>query len=79
MGSLEDRLVGNEIEVRMFCVYELGARRERRRAGYVWSKADPGLELEFVKRYDFGHYRMSMSVVVRNRKNGKYWVFCKGS
>ncbi|ETL78750.1 hypothetical protein L917_20504 [Phytophthora nicotianae] len=46
---------------------------------YVRSKVDPGLELEFVKRYDFDHHRMSMSVVVRNRKSGKYYVFCKGS
>ncbi|KAF1776312.1 P-type ATPase, cytoplasmic domain N [Phytophthora cactorum] len=45
----------------------------------VRSKVDPGLELEFVKRYDFDHHRMSMSVVVRNRKSGKYYVFCKGS
>ncbi|EEY67512.1 cation-transporting ATPase, putative [Phytophthora infestans T30-4] len=79
VGSLEDRLVGNEVEVRMFTATGWELVEKEGEQPYVRSKVDPGLELEFVKRYDFDHHRMSMSVVVRNRKSGKYYVFCKGS
>ncbi|ETI31700.1 hypothetical protein F443_21362 [Phytophthora nicotianae P1569] len=79
VGSLEDRLVGNEVEVRMFTATGWELVEKEGVQPYVRSKVDPGLELEFVKRYDFDHHRMSMSVVVRNRKSGKYYVFCKGS
>ncbi|RLN66613.1 hypothetical protein BBJ28_00021017, partial [Nothophytophthora sp. Chile5] len=79
VGSLEDRLVGNEVEVRMFTATGWELVEKEGDQPYVKSKADPGLELEFVKRYDFDHHRMAMSVVVRNRKTGKYYVFCKGS
>ncbi|GMF15576.1 unnamed protein product [Phytophthora lilii] len=79
VGSLEDRLVGNEVEVRMFTATGWELVEKEGEQPYVKSKVDPGLELEFVKRYDFDHHRMSMSVVVRNRKSGKYYVFCKGS
>ncbi|KAG2764160.1 Cation-transporting ATPase 13A2 [Phytophthora cactorum] len=79
VGSLEDRLVGNEVEVRMFTATGWELVEKEGEQPLVRSKVDPGLELEFVKRYDFDHHRMSMSVVVRNRKSGKYYVFCKGS
>eukprot|EP00644_Phytophthora_capsici_P009380 jgi/Phyca11/563883/estExt2_Genewise1.C_PHYCAscaffold_130310 len=79
VGSLEDRLVGNEVEVRMFTATGWELVEKEGEQPCVRSKVDPGLELEFVKRYDFDHHRMSMSVVVRNRKSGKYYVFCKGS
>ncbi|KAH7488979.1 Polyamine-transporting ATPase 13A2 [Phytophthora ramorum] len=79
VGSLEDRLVGNEVEVRMFTATGWELVEKEGEQPCVKSKVDPGLELEFIKRYDFDHHRMSMSVVVRNRKSGKYYVFCKGS
>ncbi|EGZ11144.1 hypothetical protein PHYSODRAFT_337897 [Phytophthora sojae] len=79
VGSLEDRLVGNEVEVRMFTATGWELVEKEGEQPCVRSKVDPGLELEFVKRYDFDHHRMSMSVVVRNRRSGKYYVFCKGS
>ncbi|KAF4146278.1 haloacid dehalogenase-like hydrolase [Phytophthora infestans] len=79
VGSLEDRLVGNEVEVRMFTATGWELVKKEGEQPCVKSKVDPGLELEFIKRYDFDHHRMSMSVVVRNRKSGKYYVFCKGS
>ncbi|CAI5728956.1 unnamed protein product [Peronospora destructor] len=79
VGSLEGLLVGNEVEVRMFTSTGWELMEKEGEQPYVRSKVDPGLELEFIKRYDFDHHRMSMSVVVRNRKSGKYYVFCKGS
>ncbi|KAE9327735.1 putative cation-transporting ATPase 13A3 [Phytophthora fragariae] len=79
VGSLEDRLVGNEVEVRMFTSTGWELVEKEGEQPCVKSKEEPGLELEFIKRYDFDHHRMSMSVVVRNRKSGKYYVFCKGS
>ncbi|KAG6620920.1 P-type ATPase (P-ATPase) Superfamily [Phytophthora cinnamomi] len=79
VGSLEDRLVGNEVEVRMFTATGWELVEKEGEQPYVKSNVETGLELEFVKRYDFDHHRMSMSVVVRNRKSGKYYVFCKGS
>ncbi|CAI5741640.1 unnamed protein product [Hyaloperonospora brassicae] len=79
VGSLEDRLVGNEVEVRMFTSTGWTLVEEEGAQPYVRSNTDRELELEFIKRYDFDHHRMSMSVVVRNRKSGRYFVFCKGS
>ncbi|CAI5700453.1 unnamed protein product [Peronospora effusa] len=79
VGSLEGLLVGNEVEVRMFTSTGWELMEKEGEQPFVRSKVDPGLELEFIKRYDFDHHRMSMSVVVRNRKSGKYYVFCKGS
>uniref|UniRef100_M4BQF0 P-type ATPase A domain-containing protein n=1 Tax=Hyaloperonospora arabidopsidis (strain Emoy2) TaxID=559515 RepID=M4BQF0_HYAAE len=79
VGSLEDRLVGNEVEVRMFTSTGWALVEKEGEQPYVKSNMDRDLELEFIKRYDFDHHRMSMSVVVRNRKSGKYYVFCKGS
>ncbi|CAH0519300.1 unnamed protein product [Peronospora belbahrii] len=79
VGSLEDRLVGNEVEVRMFTSTGWELIEKEGEQPYVRSNVDPGLELEFIKRYDFDHHRMSMSVVVRNRRTGNFYVFCKGS
>ncbi|KAI9918223.1 hypothetical protein PsorP6_011522 [Peronosclerospora sorghi] len=79
LGSLDDRLVGNEVEVRMFTSTGWGLVEKENEVPYVKSNVDPGLELEYIKRYDFDHHRMSMTVVVRNRRSGKYYVFCKGS
>ncbi|RLN20395.1 hypothetical protein BBI17_009970, partial [Phytophthora kernoviae] len=79
VGSLDDRLVGNEVEVRMFTSTGWNLVEKEGEQPCVKSNVDPNLGLEFVKRYDFDHHRMSMSVVVRNPKSGKCYVFCKGS
>ncbi|TDH69884.1 hypothetical protein CCR75_008585 [Bremia lactucae] len=79
VGSLEDRLVGNEVEVRMFTATGWELIEKEGVQPCVRSKKDPELQLEFIKRYDFDHHRMSMTVVVRNHKSNKYYVFCKGS
>ncbi|POM74831.1 Cation-transporting ATPase, partial [Phytophthora palmivora] len=78
VGSLEDRLVGNEVEVRMFTAtgWELVEKEGEQPRMWirVWNSNSSS-----ATTYDFDHHRMSMSVVVRNRKSGKYYVFCKGS
>ncbi|CEG45877.1 p-type atpase (p-atpase) superfamily [Plasmopara halstedii] len=79
VGSLQGRLVGNEVEVRMFTATRWELVEKEGVQPFVRSNMDSALQLEYIKRYDFDHHRMSMSVVVRNRKNGKYYVFCKGS
>ncbi|RLN38432.1 hypothetical protein BBJ28_00002064 [Nothophytophthora sp. Chile5] len=77
VGSMDGQLVGNEVEVRMFSATGWTLVEKEGSQPYVTSPA--GEELEFVKRFDFDHHRMAMSVVVRNRSTGQCFVFCKGS
>ncbi|TYZ64953.1 hypothetical protein PybrP1_010260 [[Pythium] brassicae (nom. inval.)] len=78
VGSLGGRLVGNEVEVRM--LEATGWKLvENEGSQPVVQSPDGATELEFVRRFDFDHHRMSMSVVVRNRATGQLFVFCKGS
>ncbi|KAK1935781.1 putative cation-transporting ATPase 13A3 [Phytophthora citrophthora] len=77
VGSLDGNLVGNEVEVRMF--EATGWKLLEREGIQPVVKSPTGDELEFVKRFDFDHHRMSMSVVVRNKLTGRLLVFCKGS
>ncbi|KAG1712859.1 hypothetical protein DVH05_000594 [Phytophthora capsici] len=77
LGSLDGNLVGNEVEVRMF--EATGWQLLEREGQQPVVKSPTGYELEFVKRFDFDHHRMSMSVVVRNKVTGRLLVFCKGS
>ncbi|TMW55563.1 hypothetical protein Poli38472_010445 [Pythium oligandrum] len=79
VGSLDGRLVGNEVEVKMLTASGWQLVEREGEQPYVKSPTDAGLELEFVKRFDFDHHRMSMSVVVRDHKTNKHYVFCKGS
>ncbi|OWZ18491.1 P-type ATPase (P-ATPase) [Phytophthora megakarya] len=77
VGSLDGNLVGNEVEVRMF--EATGWKLVEREGSQPVVKSPSGYELEFIKRFDFDHHRMSMSVVVRHRTTGRLLVFCKGS
>ncbi|GMF34884.1 unnamed protein product [Phytophthora fragariaefolia] len=77
VGSLDGKLVGNEVEVRMF--EATGWTLVEREGSQPVARSPSGDELEVIKRFDFDHHRMSMSVVVRNRKTGQIFVFCKGS
>jgi predicted P-type ATPase len=77
VGSLDGKLVGNEVELRMF--EATGWRLVEREGAHPVAKSPAGEELEFLKRFDFDHHRMSMSVVVRNRSSKQLFVFCKGS
>ncbi|CAH0481140.1 unnamed protein product [Peronospora belbahrii] len=45
----------------------------------IVQSAEGTRELEFVKRFEFDHQRLSMSVVMKQKSTGKLIVFCKGS
>ncbi|KAG2774185.1 putative cation-transporting ATPase 13A3 [Phytophthora cactorum] len=77
VGSLDGKLVGNEVEVRMF--EATGWELLEREGAQPSVKSPTGDEFEFIKRFDFDHHRMSMSVVVCHRITGRLLVFCKGS
>ncbi|KAG7380585.1 hypothetical protein PHYPSEUDO_007025 [Phytophthora pseudosyringae] len=77
VGSLDGHLVGNEVERRMF--EATGWTLVEQEGSKPFVTSPDGDELEFVKRLDFDHHRMSMSVVVRNRSTAQRFVFCKGS
>jgi predicted P-type ATPase len=78
VGSLNGQLVGNEVEVKMFKSTAWKLIEEEGRLPVVES-SDSTDALEFVKRFEFDHHRMSMSVVMKHRATGKLIVFCKGS
>lgn len=78
VGSLNGELVGNEVEVKMFKSTQWKLIELEGQLPVVES-ADGSEELEFVKRFEFDHHRMSMSVVMKQRSTGKLIVFCKGS
>uniref|UniRef100_K3X7V9 Cation-transporting P-type ATPase N-terminal domain-containing protein n=1 Tax=Globisporangium ultimum (strain ATCC 200006 / CBS 805.95 / DAOM BR144) TaxID=431595 RepID=K3X7V9_GLOUD len=78
LGSLNGELVGNEVEVRMFKSTQWKLIESEGKLPVVRS-ADDQDQLEFVKRFEFDHHRMSMSVVMKHTVTGKLYVFCKGS
>ncbi|GAB9464811.1 hypothetical protein Gpo141_00002237 [Globisporangium polare] len=78
LGSLKGELVGNEVEVKMFKSTQWKLIESEGRLPVVES-ADGTETLEFVKRFEFDHHRMSMSVVMKHVATGKLYVFCKGS
>ncbi|KAG6577845.1 Cation-transporting ATPase [Phytophthora cinnamomi] len=78
VGSLNGELVGNEVEVKMFKSTQWKLIEIEGQLPVVES-ADGSEELEFVKRFEFDHHRMSMSVVMKQKSTGKLIVFCKGS
>lgn len=71
------RYVGNQVEVQMF-------------SGTGWALDESGKNVKVVapsdarsltieKRFEFDHHTMTMSVVVRDPKSGRVYVFCKGA
>jgi len=68
-------LVGNQVEVKMFeaCGYELIETPGKDPQVKKGSTA-----LTIVKRFEFDHHSMTMSVVVKD-SSGLYHVFCKGA
>lgn len=80
VGSLDGCLVGNEVEVQMFLATGWKLIEKEGSAPVVQARSDLSMtSLELVKRFEFDHHRMSMSVVVRHCATGRYYVFCKGS
>ncbi|KAG2529214.1 hypothetical protein JM18_001728 [Phytophthora kernoviae] len=78
VGSLNGELVGNEVEVKMFKSTQWKLIESEGKLPVVQS-ADGSEELEFIKRFEFDHHRMSMSVVMKQKSTGKLIIFCKGS
>ncbi|KAF1777064.1 P-type ATPase, cytoplasmic domain N [Phytophthora cactorum] len=78
VGSLNGELVGNEVEVKMFKSTQWKLIELEGQLPIVQA-ADGSEELEFVKRFEFDHHRMSMSVVMKQKNTGKLIIFCKGS
>ncbi|DAZ96102.1 TPA: hypothetical protein N0F65_000650 [Lagenidium giganteum] len=78
VGSLNGDLVGNEVEVKMFRSTQWKLIELEGQQPFVQSP-DGSDELVVVKRFEFDHHRMSMSVVMQHKATGKLYVFCKGS
>ncbi|TDH67821.1 hypothetical protein CCR75_006788 [Bremia lactucae] len=78
IGSLNGELVGNEVEVKMFTSTQWKLLEREGQLPTVQS-IDGLEELEYVKRFEFDHQRMSMSVVMLHKRTGTLYVFCKGS
>ncbi|GLE00553.1 hypothetical protein PINS_up009310 [Pythium insidiosum] len=78
VGSLNGNLVGNEVEVKMFQSTNWKLI-EKEGVMPVVESPDSSESLEVVKRFEFDHHRMSMSVIMKHKRTGKMYVFCKGS
>lgn len=78
VGSMKDDLVGMEVEVKMFKATQWKLFESEGQQPIVRS-VDGSDELEVVKRFEFDHHRMSMSVVMKHKSTGKIYVFTKGS
>jgi cation-transporting ATPase 13A3/4/5 len=78
VGSLNGELVGNQVEVKMFKATQWKLIEEEGQLPVVESP-EGNDALEVVKRFEFDHHRMSMSVVMRHKTSGKMYVFVKGS
>lgn len=78
IATLDDKLVGSEVEVKMFQSthwYFLYSEDMEP----VMVSLDGSQQLQVLKRFEFDHDRMSMSVVVRHLGSGRLYVFTKGS
>uniref|UniRef100_K3WTC0 P-type ATPase A domain-containing protein n=1 Tax=Globisporangium ultimum (strain ATCC 200006 / CBS 805.95 / DAOM BR144) TaxID=431595 RepID=K3WTC0_GLOUD len=86
VGYMDDKLVGNEVELKMFAATnwklieeqvmdDLG--QEEIRTIVESPNGDNALEL--LKRFEFDHHRMCMSVIVQDLQTNRRFVFCKGA
>ncbi len=70
--------VGNQVEVKMFSATGFTIVTKPGRPVYIWGLiGGVTREMEVLKRFEFDHARMSMSVLVRSR--GVVYAFCKGA
>ncbi|GLE06646.1 hypothetical protein PINS_up016040 [Pythium insidiosum] len=86
VGYLDEELVGNEVEVRMLEATQWRLVEEHVLDAYSQDKVRTIVEspdgrhsLEILKRHEFDHQRVSMSVVVQDLATQRVFVFCKGS
>ena len=84
VSTLGDRLVGLQVEVEMLRAsgWQLAGADavERRIAASSTPQPQPQVEvLRVLRRFEFSHATMTMSVVVRDTATGGLHVFCKGA
>jgi cation-transporting ATPase 13A3/4/5 len=78
VGSMEGELVGSEVEVKMFHSTQWKLVEKEGQMPIFCSPSGKD-QLQIIKRFEFDHHRMCMSVVVRHLTTGSLYVFCKGS
>lgn len=75
-------IVGNQVETKMFQSTKWNMMQQQDQLEdeslRIVSPHDPNVYCEILKRFEFDHQRMSMSVIVRI-PDGRVFVFCKGS
>lgn len=79
VGSLDGELVGNQVEVKMFSATGWKLIEQEGQSPIVADPVDESRRLQVVKRFEFDHATMTMSVVMRDLKTNALYVFCKGS
>nr|CCA23951.1 cationtransporting ATPase putative [Albugo laibachii Nc14] len=77
VAMVDGALAGDDVEVEMF--KHTGWELIQDHQNDFTVSPDRVHELQVIKRFEFDHERMSMSVVVLEKSTGKYFVFCKGS
>ncbi|CCI41369.1 unnamed protein product [Albugo candida] len=75
--SVDGKLAGDDVEVEMFKHTGWALLQDHQNDSVL--STDRMHELQVIKRFEFDHERMSMSVIVRERSTGNCFVFCKGS
>lgn len=70
-------LVGNQVEVKMFSSTSFNLVEEPGCAPFV--RSPTGETLRLMKRFEFDHSTMTMSVVAMDERSGEAYVFCKGA
>ncbi|TYZ66974.1 hypothetical protein PybrP1_000300 [[Pythium] brassicae (nom. inval.)] len=88
VGYMEDKLVGNEVEVQMFASTQWklvedevldASGQEAVRTIVESPDGGKAAALELLKRFEFDHHRMCMSVVVQDLQSNRRFVFTKGA
>lgn len=85
----DDTLVGNEVEIKMFqatqwqlfeqAVVEQQQGQHHDIVRSIVESPEGEYALEIIKRFEFDHHRMSMSVIVQDLHTQRRFVFTKGS
>ncbi|DAZ98785.1 TPA: hypothetical protein N0F65_004001 [Lagenidium giganteum] len=83
LGSVDGDLVGNQVELKMFQTTNWTLIEEETKPGQpnrLLARSHDGRnELEVLKRFEFDHHLMTMSVLVRHKVSGRSYIFTKGS
>lgn len=87
--TLNDQYIGNPVDIEMFRASGWSLKQQTAEdidKGYIdtivpvaQSPGDPVTPLHIVKRFEFAHDRMSMSVAVLDTRTNKVHIFVKGA